>query len=161
MNVVIASQPLQITRKSMNRGHLYLEIWYWMLDLIEREKDDERRSSMNTVQIAFAEGVDTDASNQYRAGCKALEFAKQLGESVFASNIETLLADRMYIDVQDNPASVAHKLDTDPNAEARETEGIIARFGSQEPTLNLEMGAFSHEDWNSENDIANECRGGV
>src|SRR5687768_7078021 len=100
-------------RYPMNRGHLYLEIWYWMLDLIESEPDDERRSRMNAVQMAFAEGVDTGEVNQYRAGCRALEFANQLGESIFAANIEILLADHMYIHVQDNPANVAHAMDYD------------------------------------------------
>lgn len=37
---------------------------------------------------------------------------------------------------------LASLLDTDPTAEARETAEDMARFGSQEPTLNLEIGNF-------------------
>lgn len=51
---------------------------------------------------------------------------------------------------------VASALDLDPQAEARETERDMQVFGPVEP-----WGEFTHEDWKSENDIANECRGGL
>lgn len=51
---------------------------------------------------------------------------------------------------------LASSIDVDPGAEAREAEGIMATFGGE-----LVAHPFSHEDFMSEGDIANEMRGAL
>jgi len=91
----------------MNRGHIYLEMWLWLVNSIEDEPDEEKRARMYTVQIALAQGLDKDLGAQYGHGSIALDTARKLNLDIIAANIDHMLHDYMYHEYQPSPIDEA------------------------------------------------------
>src|SRR5688572_22025117 len=89
----------------MNRGHIYLEMWYWMLNAMEEAgMNGENTDAKNTVQMAFGQGVDETVEVQYKSAKNALSVANSLNEHIFAENIQLVLNSPMYDGIRESTA---------------------------------------------------------